>query len=224
MYPGNQNQPPQNDNPNQHPMYPPNSNPQPYPPSNPPQPGYVPAAYGTPMRNIDQPPGVTPPMGQPVYAPNEGMNQPFIQAQGEMNPEVRAILSDYINLKIIRAGRFIMWIAIFQLVWVLLFMIISIYILLAAIVLVPLILCGLYGARTVNRCLVIPFLVFEFLYMAGMIVTIVFDPSILTIVLGVLLVLCLFMIIYMIIQFYKLVGMKTPEERYALRGYINFSC
>ena len=78
-------------------------------------------------------------------------------------------------------------------------MIISIYILLAAIVLVPLILCGLYGARTVNRCLVIPFLVFEFLYMAGMIVTIVFDPSILTIVLGVLLVLCLFMIIYMII-------------------------
>lgn len=76
-----------------------------------------------------------------------------------------------------------MWIAIFQLIWVLLFMIISPIILLAAIILVPMILCGLYGARLVNRCLVIPFLVFEFLYMAGMIVTVVLDPSVLTIVL-----------------------------------------
>jgi hypothetical protein len=70
-----------------------------------------------------------------------------------------------------------MWLGIFQTIWFILFMLFDFFILLIAVVCIPLIMCGVYGARNCRRWYVVPFIVNEFIYMGAAVVLCVFSPA-----------------------------------------------
>jgi hypothetical protein len=69
-----------------------------------------------------------------------------------------------------------MWIGIFQMIWFLLIMVFNLFMLLLALICIPLIVCGITGARNCRRWLVVPFILFEFIYIVTVIILVVFDP------------------------------------------------
>ena len=146
-----------------------------------------------------------PPLGYPVQNayPMQDMNAPLIQEQNQVYDHF-----DINHKRIFILSPTIFWFGILQCI----FLLIQIFISFFFIVFVIFVLCGVFGARLMNRCLLLPMMLYQIIGVFMYIISMIVYPTVAMYVLGTISIIILVIVFVLLIWLSRLLFGKSRDE------------